>query len=90
MVFDERPSQGSYILPDHVAHADALVHYCRHFAGVEAEAATMTAIDRLGFRVRARSGEAVQGLRINFPREVRSAEAARAVLVEMVRAARGR
>jgi len=71
-------------------HADALVHYCRHFAGVEAEAATMTAIDRLGFRVRARSGEAVQGLRINFPREVRSAEAARAVLVEMVRAARGR
>jgi len=49
----------------------------------------MTAIDRLGFRVRARSGETVQGLRVNFPREVRSAEAARAVLVEMVRAARG-
>src|SRR5205814_1047123 len=57
--------------------------------GVEPEAATMTAIDRLGFRVRARSGDAVQGLRINFPREVRSADAARAVLVEMVRAARG-
>jgi len=69
-------------------HADALVLYCSAFAGVEAEAATMTAVDRLGFRVRARTAEGFQGLRINFPREVRSTEAARAVLVEMVRDAR--
>ena len=69
-------------------HHDALKLYCRVFAGVEADEATMTAVDRLGFRVRARSGDRLQGLRINFPREVRSAEAARVVLVEMVRQAR--
>jgi hypothetical protein len=66
-------------------HADALLLYCRAFAGVEAEAATMTAVDRLGFRVRARVRDRLQGLRINFPREVQTAEAARVVLVEMVR-----
>ena len=70
-------------------HADALVLYCRVFGGLDAGAATMTAVDRLGFRVRARVGERLQGVRINFPREVRTAEAARVVLVEMARAARG-
>lgn len=71
-------------------HADALVLYCRAFAGVDADAATMTAVDRMGFRVRARSGDRLQGLRINFPREVRTAGEARAVLVDMVREARSR
>jgi putative heme iron utilization protein len=69
-------------------HRDALKLYCRVFAGVEVEEATMTAVDRLGFRVRAQSGDRLQGLRINFPREVRTPEAARVVLVEMVRQAR--
>jgi hypothetical protein len=69
-------------------HAAALVLYCQAFAGVRAEAATMTAVDRLGFRVRAQTSERLQGVRINFPHEVRTAEAARAVLVEMLRAAR--
>lgn len=69
-------------------HADALVLYCRVFGGVPAESATMMAVDRLGFRVRARVGERLQGLRINFPHEVRNPEDARAVLVEMVRQAR--
>jgi transcriptional regulator GlxA family with amidase domain len=32
MVFDERPSQGSYILADHVAHADDLVERFERFA----------------------------------------------------------
>ena len=71
-------------------HADALVLYARAFAGVDAEAATMTGIDRMGFRVRARSGDRLQGLRINFPREVRTPMEARTVLVEMVRTARER
>ena len=70
-------------------HADALVLYCRVFAGVAAESATMTAVDRLGFRVRARVDDAWRGVRIAFPREVRDAGAARVVLVEMVRQARG-
>jgi len=69
-------------------HHDALKLYCRVFARVEVDEATMTAVDRLGFRVRARSGDRLQGLRINFPREVRSPEAARVTLVEMVREAR--
>ena len=70
-------------------HRDALKLCCRVFAGVDVDDATMTAVDRLGFRVRAQSGDRLQGLRINFPREVRSPEAARLVLVEMVRQARG-
>lgn len=69
-------------------HADALVLYCRHFAGVEASAATMTAVDRLGFRVRAEIDSERRSLRINFPREVRSTAETRTVLVEMVRSAR--
>ncbi len=69
-------------------HADALVLYCRRFAGVQAEEATLTAIDRLGFRVRARAGDQLQGLRINFPREARTPLEARAILVEMAREAR--
>lgn len=70
-------------------HADALVLYCKEFAGVDAEAATMTGIDRMGFRVRARHGDRLQGLRINFPRQVRTPMEARTVLVEMVKEARG-
>jgi heme iron utilization protein len=69
-------------------HADALILYCRRYAGVEAGEAAMTGVDRLGFRVRARVGEEEQDLRINFPREVRTPGETRVVLVEMVRAAR--
>jgi len=74
----------------HADHADALVLYCKAFGGIEADAATMTGIDRLGFRVRARAADRLQGLRINFPREARTPTEARAVLVEMVRDARAR
>ena len=66
-------------------HAEALVAYCRHYAGIDADAATMTAVDRLGFRVRARTGDRLQGVRINFPREVRTSAEARTVLVAMLR-----
>ena len=69
-------------------HADALALYCRHFAGLAADSATMTSVDRMGFRVRARCGEALHGARINFPREVRTSEDARKVLVGMLREAR--
>jgi len=71
-------------------HADALVLYCQAFGGVAAEAATMTGVDRMGFRVRARTADRLQGLRINFPREVRTPMEARTVLVEMVKSARAR
>jgi hypothetical protein len=71
-------------------HADALVLYCRAFAGVDARSATMTAVDRLGFHVLAEEDAGKRGLRIPFSREVRSTGDARAVLVEMVRDARAR
>jgi len=71
-------------------HADALLLYCQAFAGVTAERATMTAIDRLGLRVRAETGEGPRSLRIAFPRPAHTPNEARAVLVEMVRDARAR
>lgn len=73
-------------------HADALVLYCRVFAGVAADAATMTAVDRLGFRVRARVGDRLQGIRLNYldGAEAHTPEAARKALVAMVHAARAR
>jgi putative heme iron utilization protein len=69
-------------------HAEALALYCRAFAGVEADSAAMEDVDHLGFRVRARVGEELQDLRINFSRPARTPKEARTVLVEMVRTAR--
>jgi putative heme iron utilization protein len=71
-------------------HGEALRLYCRAFAGLEAEEATMTGVDRMGFRVRARSEDRLQSLRINFPRQARTPAEARQVLVEMVAEARTR
>ena len=69
-------------------HSEALVLLARAAGETGAEAATMTAVDRLGFHLRLRSGERVHGARIAFPREVRDTPEVRTVLVEMVRAAR--
>ncbi len=69
-------------------HADALVLYCRHYAGIAADSATMTSVDRMGFRMRARCGNRLRGVRVNFPSEVRSAEQVRKILVGMLRDAR--
>ena len=65
-------------------HPDALVAYARHFAGEPADEATMVAVDRLGFRLRIRRGERLHGVRIAFPREVRTASESRTVLIEML------
>src|SRR5262249_51238072 len=61
---------------------------CRAYAGLEAEEALMTAVDRLGFRLRVRTGERLQGVRLAFPREGRDTQEARTVLVAMGRGAR--
>ncbi|MEW6299373.1 MAG: DUF2470 domain-containing protein [Thermodesulfobacteriota bacterium] len=71
-------------------HADALRLFCQAYAGLEADEAAMLSVDRLGFRLRVRTGDRVQGVRLAFPREVRSAQDARAVFVAMVREARGK
>ncbi len=69
-------------------HADAMILLARVHAGLEAQEARITAVDRLGFHCRLETAEGMKGVRIAFPREVRSAQEARVVLVEMVKAAR--
>jgi putative heme iron utilization protein len=68
-------------------HADALRLIAGQDAGELPDEASMTAIDRLGFHVRLKTAERVQGRRIAFPREVTDAGQARVVLIEMLRAA---
>jgi hypothetical protein len=69
-------------------HADALRLMARRFAGESPDEATLTAVDRLGFYLRLKSGDRMHGQRVAFLREVRNTEDARAVFVEMVRQAR--
>jgi putative heme iron utilization protein len=70
-------------------HADALVAYARAFGGVEADEAVMVGVDRLGFRLRVTHEGRRHGVRVAFPREVTTAADSRAVLIEMLRRARG-
>ena len=69
-------------------HADALKLLARKFAGIEAQTAEMTSVDRLGFHVRVKTSEGPRGARIAFLRGVTSSEEARSVLIEMVSQAR--
>jgi putative heme iron utilization protein len=69
-------------------HKDALVLLAREFAHIDAQEATMTAVDRLGFHVRLKTHDGVKGTRIGFPREARDSVTTRTVLIEMVRQAR--
>ncbi len=69
-------------------HADALVLLAKKFAGIEAQEATMTSVDRLGFNVRLKTPDRMRGARIAFLREVRTPDETRKVLVEMVKQAR--
>src|SRR5215510_10946730 len=64
-------------------HADALRLYCKAYAHIEAEEAMMTAVDRLGFCMRVRTGDHIQEIRLAFPRAVHSAQEVRTVLVAM-------
>ena|SRR5579862_1953398 len=69
-------------------HKDALVSLARSLAGIEAQEAAMTAVDRLGFHVRLKTQDGMKGARIAFLREVRTSAEARQVLIEMVQQAR--
>ncbi|WP_433973588.1 HugZ family protein [Tunturiibacter lichenicola] len=69
-------------------HSDALVLLTRVHAKLEAETATMTSVDRLGFHVRVLTPGGVKGARIPFLREVSTPTETRTVLVEMVKQAR--
>jgi putative heme iron utilization protein len=69
-------------------HADSLLLLAKFFAGVEAEQATMTSVDRLGFHVRLKSADRVRGVRIAFLLQARSVEDTRKIMEQMVRLAR--
>jgi heme iron utilization protein len=69
-------------------HKDALVLLARSLAGIEAQEAAMTSVDRLGFHVRLKTQDGIKGIRIAFPREATNSAETRKVLVEMVQQAR--
>ncbi len=71
-------------------HADALVTFARVLGGADADEASMVSVDRLGFKLRVKTGERLHSVRIPFPREVTTAEESRVVLIEMLRDARQR
>ena len=62
-------------------HKDALVLLAKAFAGIEAQEAAMTSVDRLGFHVRLKAKDGTREARIAFLWEVRSPAEAREVLV---------
>jgi hypothetical protein len=69
-------------------HAAALTQISGHNAGEVVDEAVITAVGRLGFHLRLKSGDRVYGRRVAFIREVAIRDDARTGLVEMVR--RGR
>jgi putative heme iron utilization protein len=69
-------------------HQDALILLARVHAGIEAQEALMTSVDRLGFHVRMKTDEGMKGARIAFLSEVSTPVETRKVLVEMVQQAR--
>jgi putative heme iron utilization protein len=71
-------------------HKDALVLLARSLAGIEAEEAAMTSVDRLGFHLRLKTQDGMKGARIAFLREAITPAETRKVLVEMVQQARQR
>jgi putative heme iron utilization protein len=70
-------------------HADALIVYAKAYAGEEADEAKMIGVDRLGFKLRLRSGDRLHAARIAFPREITAPADTRVVLIEMLQKARG-
>jgi putative heme iron utilization protein len=70
-------------------HPDVLPLYANFFAGVQSDEASMTSVDRLGFKLRLRRGPRRWSARVPFPREVTTAAEARAMLIEMLGQARG-
>jgi len=69
-------------------HVEAMIFLAGSHAGIQAIEATMTSVDRLGFTLRLKTNDGVKGARVNFLREVATAQDTRKVLVEMVRQAK--
>jgi len=69
-------------------HKDALTLLAKRFAGIDAQEAEMTEIDRLGFHLRLKTHDGMKGTRIAFLREVSNPSQTREAFVEMVKQAR--
>jgi heme iron utilization protein len=69
-------------------HVDSMILLARSYAQMEATEAAMTSVDRLGFSLRLKTPEGIRGARINFLREVATAQETRKVLIEMVEQSR--
>lgn len=81
-------ASGEIVQHMNTEHREALILLAREFAGIEAEEAAMTSVDRLGFQVRLKTRNGVRGSRIALLREVSTPAETRTVLVEMVQQAR--
>ena len=88
------PEEYAAALPDPLAEAapelirEMNAHHpqaLRRLAGENPDDARVTAIDRLGFHLRLRTGDRVHSRRIAFLREVKNPGEARTVFAEMVR-----
>jgi len=69
-------------------HKDALILLAKRYAGIEAQDAGLTSVDRLGFHLRLKTQDGMKGARIAFLREVRDPAQTREVFIEMVQQAR--
>lgn len=69
-------------------HTDALALLSQHFGNHSGDQIRMTAVDQLGFNLELTQDGQLQGIRLNFIRQVRNAAEVRKVLVEMVQQAR--
>jgi heme iron utilization protein len=71
------------ILHMNADHADILRGIATRETGENPDEVRMTAVDRLGFHLRLKTGDRFRGLRVAFPREVRDVNEAREVFIEM-------
>ena len=71
-------------------HKDTLILLARSLAGIEAQEAAVTSIDRLVFHLRLKTQDGMRGSRIAFSREANNPAETRSVFVEMVQQARQR
>lgn len=70
-------------------HRGSMVLMAKHYGGLAAVDAEMTAVDRLGFNLRVRTEEGMKGSRIAYAVPIESGDDIRKVFVEMVKAVRG-
>ena len=69
-------------------HRDSMIAMAKHYSGLNAADAEMTAVDRLGFNMRVQTEEGMKGARIAYPKPIESNDDIRSVFVEMVKAVR--